>query len=68
MIVEEVANNRLLATMVTNHIGWVTSMYWHIPWTLLIFGGARRSVARVIAPRRRDTRHCCISATYIAIG
>jgi len=48
MLIEEVASNRLLATMVTNHVGWVTSLHWHFPWTLLIFGGTLLTIARVM--------------------
>jgi hypothetical protein len=48
-LVEEIANNRLLATMVTDHVGWITSMYWDVQWTLLIvFGGALLSIARIM--------------------
>lgn len=48
MVVSEVANNRLLATMVTNHVGWITFDFWHVPWAMLIFGGALLSIARVM--------------------
>ena len=48
MVVSEVANNRLLATMVTNHVGWITFHFWHVPWAMLIFGGTLLSIARVM--------------------
>ncbi len=48
MLIEEVASNRLLATMVANHVGWVTMWFWHIPWALLVFGGTLLTIARIM--------------------
>lgn len=47
-LVVEMASNRLLATLVTNHVGVVTHMFWDLPWVQLIFGATLLSIARIM--------------------
>lgn len=48
MAVETAAANRLLATMVTNQVGWITPIFWQIPWTVLLTAAGLLSFARIM--------------------
>jgi Protein of unknown function (DUF2975) len=46
--VEMVAANRMLATMVTNQVGWIGPIGWQLPWTMLLTAVGLLSFARIM--------------------
>lgn len=48
MVVEMVPANRLLATMVTDQVGWIGPVHWDIPWTVLLTAVGLLSLARIL--------------------
>ncbi|MEU8264201.1 DUF2975 domain-containing protein [Micromonospora sp. NPDC048999] len=48
MIVEAVAANRLLATMVANQVDWLRPNTWDTPWAVLLIAAGLLSFARVM--------------------
>ena len=48
MVMEMVAANRLLATMVTNEVGWFGPIRWQIPWTLLLIATGLLTFTRIM--------------------
>jgi hypothetical protein len=47
-VVEMAATNRLLASMIASHVGWVYPSSWQIPWILLMVGAAVLTCARIM--------------------
>jgi hypothetical protein len=48
MVVEMLAANRLLATMVTTQVGWTEPFRWETPWTVLLTAVGLLSFARIM--------------------
>ncbi len=48
MVMEMVAANRLLATMVTNEVGWIGPIRWQIPWMVLLIATGLLTFARIM--------------------
>ncbi|HEX5995854.1 MAG TPA: DUF2975 domain-containing protein [Jiangellales bacterium] len=48
MVVEMVAANRLLATMVANQVDWFGPIYWETPWAVLLTAAGLLSFARIM--------------------
>ena len=57
MVVETVATNRLLTTMVVSEVGWMRPGFWSIPWTVLVTAAGLLTFARIMrigAEMRKD--------------
>jgi len=48
MVVEMAAANRLLATMVTNHVEWIGPIFWETPWAVLLTAAGLLTFARIM--------------------